>query len=669
MVKRLFIANRGEIVRRIALSARPLGIETVAIVAGEGPPAFLAGVVDHFVKVPRVDAALYSDGQSLLTIAVSAGCDAIHPGFGFLAESAAFAQLVTDAGLTFVGPDAAAISALGNKANARMVAERCQIPCVPGMIVAAGESSGLFAKALKSFVAIHGLPILIKNATSGGGRGMRRIENAAELEDKALLEGHDTVRALAGDGLIIEKYIAHPRHVEVQIIADRQGAVIALGDRECSLQRRFQKVVEEAPARLDPSMRRALHDAAVRLAREAGYASVGTVEFIIDASSSDPCRPAPFYFLEMNTRLQVEHTVTEQVFDVDLVAWQLKIASGEPLAPEMANGRTPRGASIQARLYAEKVDADFMPAPGVVHAFVPYQAPFMRWEIGIDPIDEVSMDFDPMIAKAIATGATRDEAIGHLLFSLEKTVYAGTDSNLSLLIALLQDKEFRNGAVDTHFISKNLARFCKRIDGQRAQRAQQARVLFDDARLFSLGAPLPASGRSEVLELTRRIFSRQHETATAALRPPSLLICDEQTRRSPRLRHIVSRTGRALVDFAGDGKLRELWFVETKVNGDVAERTLSFEGVTLKQEAKERRRYGAASHDERVATKAGAPVPGRVVGISVAKGDQIIKNDIMLTIESMKMEFAVRAPCDLTVGDIVVAPGAMVRANETLVVW
>jgi acetyl/propionyl-CoA carboxylase alpha subunit len=428
-------------------------------------------------------------------------------------------------------------------------------------------------------------------------------------------------------------------------------------------------VIEEAPAFINENTRSAMHAAAVRLASEANYFSVGTVEFLVDASSRDPLGPATFYFLEMNTRLQVEHTVTEQVFGVDLVALQLRIAMGAPLPEELKADLRPRGVSIQARIYAEKVADGFLPAPGMVHSFVPYAAPFMRWEVGIDAIDEVSMDFDPMVAKAIASGTTRIEAINRLALALKKSVYTGTESNIAFLIAVLEDQQFRDHNFDTHFIDKNLSRLIEVIASRKTALATSGSALFADARLFAGHVPARKLAQTDVGHLTRQIFSTKKPVSDGDHTGPRCVVCDEQTKHSRRHRYITSRIGRGLVDLNGDGQMHDMWFVETAVNGHPPERHLSIDGVTLKQERLQRPRYGAFTSEDRTATSAMAPVPGRVLGISVIKGAQVLKNDILLTIESMKMEFAVRAPCDLTVSEIKVVAGALVRADETLVVW
>ena len=668
MIKRLFIANRGEIVRRIALSARALGIETVAIACGT-PPAFLAGLLDHFVTIPDANAALYNDGAAMIRLAREALCDAIHPGFGFLAENAAFAAMVDASGLTLVGPSAGAIDAMGNKVHARERAQSCQVPVIPGLNFPQAESMPSLCQKIEAFALEHGFPLIIKSATGGGGRGMRRLSSPADIDGKALAAIPEIRRAMAEGGLLVEKYIERGRHIEVQIVADRHGATIALGDRECSVQRRFQKVVEEAPSCINEAMRSAMHAAAVRLAKGAGYFSVGTVEFLVDALSQDPLTPAAFYFLEMNTRLQVEHTVTEQVFGIDLVALQLKIAAGERLSAELKAGLVPRGASIQARIYAEKVAEGFLPAPGMVHSFAPYQAPFMRWEIGIDPIDEIATDFDPMVGKAIATGATRHEAIGRLAFALKRTVYTGTASNIPLLIALLEHPEFLHEAIDTHFLTRNLAGLVDTIKAQTSELMASSSELFNDARLFGEHHPIGQQPATETSQATRRIFAKRPPASPHKTDSCKLVICSERSLRSPRYPHITSRIGRGLIDLDGHGRMDDLWFVETAVNGTPPKRTISINGVTVTRESDQRERRGTTIHKEHTAAKAMAPLPGRVVCISVAAGDQVLKNDVLLTIESMKMEFAVRAPYDLTVGQISVSPGAMVRADETLVVW
>ena len=345
-MKKLFIANRGEIAARIALSAKKLGIETATIVKGETKPQFLKGLIDHWIEVEDDTSATYLNEELMISLAKLAGCDAVHPGFGFLSEKASFAKKVNDSGLNWVGPDHTSIEQMASKAQAREIAASAGVPLVPGLenIKNNDEITELGKTA--------GYPLLIKAALGGGGKGMRVVEKEEEILDAIERAKSEALNSFGDDKIIVEKYIQNPRHVEVQVLADKHGQVAILGDRDCSVQRRHQKIVEEAPAtNIHPSTREKMHQAAKMLAEKVNYVSAGTVEFLLDASCDETVEQQ-FYFLEMNTRLQVEHPVTEMIFSIDLVAWQLKIAQNEKLTNEVLNAQ-PKGHSVEVRLYAE----------------------------------------------------------------------------------------------------------------------------------------------------------------------------------------------------------------------------------------------------------------------------------------------------------------------------
>ena len=428
-IKRIFIANRGEIARRIAQTAKKLGIETVALTDKSVPPAYLADVVTKFVHVKEETTQVYLNPDLMIQYAKTSGADAIHPGFGFLSENAGFAEAVVKAGITWVGPRPGAIDAMASKATARNHAEKAKVPCLPGLNgldLSHGESKAL--QELEQFASKAGFPLLIKAAYGGGGKGMRIVNKKEELAENARRAAAEAISSFGNGSLIVEKYLPAPRHVEVQVMADKHGNVCIFGDRDCSLQRRHQKILEEAPAPNIPAdVRAAMHSAAQGLAGAVGYDNAGTVEFLLDETNRDH---VSFYFLEMNTRLQVEHTVTEEVFNVDLVEWQIRVARGEELPLEFKTLK-PRGHSIEVRIYAEDPGTNFFPAPGPVRAFVPSFGRGVRWEIGMDTVDEISTRFDPMISKLVCTAGDRPQAMELVAQTLERTLFAGPSRRIS----------------------------------------------------------------------------------------------------------------------------------------------------------------------------------------------------------------------------------------------
>jgi acetyl/propionyl-CoA carboxylase alpha subunit len=415
-VSKLLVANRGEIALRVFRTARRLGIATVAVAAPDDAGALHARSADQTVGVTS-----YLDAADLLRAARETGADAVHPGYGFLAENADFAATVADAGLVWVGPPSNALRAGSDKLDAKRIATAAGVPVVPG-----GEPSEL------------GYPLLVKAAAGGGGRGMRVVRSAAELDDAVAAAAREALAAFGDDRLLFERYLERPRHVELQLLADARGTVVSLGERECSVQRRHQKVLEEAPSvALDPGLRGRMGDAAVRFARAVGYVNAGTVEFVLDG--------ADFYFLELNGRIQVEHPVTEEVTGIDLVEQQLRIAAGEPVSAPLA----PDGHAVEVRLYAED-PRTFLPQAGSVERL---RLPTgIRVDAGVEEGDEVGTAYDPMIAKLIAHGPTRGDALDRLEAALAETEVEGVTTNLPFLRWLVAHPALRAGETTTAFL-------------------------------------------------------------------------------------------------------------------------------------------------------------------------------------------------------------------------
>ncbi|HEY4464286.1 MAG TPA: biotin carboxylase N-terminal domain-containing protein, partial [Streptosporangiaceae bacterium] len=447
-ITKLLVANRGEIAARIMRTARELDVATVAVFSDADAGAPFVQAADEAVPLPGLTPAdTYLQAGRIIDAARRTGADAVHPGYGFLSENAKFAQAVNDAGLTWVGPPPAAIEAMGSKIAAKVLMASAGVPVLPGITVGDGNGTGTAGLAAQTAREI-GYPVLVKAAFGGGGRGMRVVRDPAGLAGAVASAQREATTSFGNGTVFLERYVDSPRHVEVQIFGDTQGNVVHLFERECSIQRRYQKIIEEAPSpAVGDDLRRELGEAAVAAGKAIGYTGAGTVEFILDGDGG-------FYFLEVNTRLQVEHPVTELVTGLDLVALQLAVAEGQPL-PDAARFATLSGHAVEARLYAEDVAAGFLPGTGTVDAFAVPGLPGVRVDAGVAAGQEISVHYDPMLAKVIAWGATRDEACRRLARALAETRLHGVVSNRELLVGILREPEFRSGAIDTGYLTRH----------------------------------------------------------------------------------------------------------------------------------------------------------------------------------------------------------------------
>ncbi len=670
-IKKLFIANRGEIARRIALSCRKLGIKSVALYSGEQPHAFLLDAVSEFIQVPSETTELYLNPQRMLELARQSGCDAIHPGFGFLSENAGFARACSDAGFTWVGPTADSIAAMASKAAAKNLAEKAGVPIIPGLENITYDAKKPNHQAIETFARKAGYPLLFKAALGGGGKGMRIVTQASEIPEALQRAASEGLNSFGDGSLIVERYLTKPRHVEVQIFGDQHGHVVAFGDRDCSLQRRHQKIIEEAPAPdLTPETRKAMHAAAIKLAKAVNYVSAGTVEFLVDWS--DTARQAaatPFFFLEMNTRLQVEHPVTEEVFGLDLVAWQLRVAQGEPLPDDFAH-RAARGHSIEVRIYAEDTQQNFLPAPGPVLAFVPAQGPGIRWEVGVDTTDTITAAFDPMIAKLIATGENRAAAIARLLLALEETLLAGPKNNLSFLREVLRASTFKDGAIATDFIKAHADQLNQTIGHQQTAHDDQLRDTLKtiaaqgipDSIIANGGHVSPATIINSAFSAAAVAPAKHPDGATATNVMRTL---NQLTSRSPFLPRTQVAYGRVLLDRGGT--TRACWYVLARAPDRSEAWLLSDTYATTAINSKSDN--GSSGKTAKSDVQVTAPVPGKIVALRVEAGRNVAEGDILLVIESMKMEFEIRATRAGTVQKILRSQGEQVTAGDVLVVF
>jgi 3-methylcrotonyl-CoA carboxylase alpha subunit len=621
MITSLLIANRGEIACRVIRTARRLGIRTVAVYSDADANALHVRMADEAVHIGASPAReSYLRGDKIIEAAKATGAEAIHPGYGFLSENADFAQAVIDAGLIWVGPKPDSIRAMGLKDAAKKLMAEAGVPVTPGYL---GEDQD--PKRLKKEADAIGFPVLIKAVAGGGGKGMRKVDAPAQFTDALESCKREAASSFGDDRVLIEKYILSPRHIEVQVFGDSHGNVVHLFERDCSLQRRHQKVIEEAPAPgMDAETREAVCGAAVRAAKAVNYANAGTIEFIADASEG--LRPDRIWFMEMNTRLQVEHPVTEEITGQDLVEWQLRVASGEKL-PKSQQELTINGHAIEARLYAED-PVTFLPSTGRLQLFSLNGYDRVRIDNGYDAGDEVTPFYDPMIAKLIAHENDRADAIDALqetLFTLEAWP---VKVNAPFLAFCLSRREFVDGVVTTSFIERNLAD-------------------------FHLPAEAPDFAWKEAASYLRLNASRDDgEDALTGFRlnaPNSrkVWLTDGKTTRFEE--ELGRRENHAVTFLAEEG----VWLTYTG-------KTFFFSFPSA-DDVVTGTTHGL--HDGEIE----APMPGKVTAVEVKNGEKVEKGQRLLTLEAMKMEHALTSPFDGTVAELNAKAGAQVTEGQLLV--
>ncbi|HEX9207768.1 MAG TPA: biotin carboxylase N-terminal domain-containing protein [Steroidobacteraceae bacterium] len=653
-VQRILIANRGEIVVRVARTARRLGVPTVAVHSdADAANPHVAACDDAVALGGNAAADSYLHADKLLAAARIAGADSIHPGYGFLSENAAFAEAVAAAGLTFIGPPAAAIAAMGDKARARQRMAAAGIPVVPGYDGDAQDEATLVEHAGRI-----GYPIMVKAAAGGGGRGMRLVTAAAELPDALRAAASEATKAFGDGRLILERAIVEPRHVEIQVLADAHGHVIHLGERDCSVQRRHQKVVEEAPSpAVDAGLRARMGATAVAVAREIGYVGAGTVEFLLD-------RAGHFYFMEMNTRLQVEHPVTELVTGLDLVEWQIRIARGEPLPLQQADVQL-RGHAVEVRLCAESPADEFLPGSGPV---IDWSAPAgVRCDHALARGSSVPAWYDSMVAKVVAHAASREDALAQLADALDRTVLLGVPSNRAFLARVLRHPAFVAGVdVSTAFIGHHFP-----TPGSRAEEP--------DARTWALAAWLSVAASPEALATPRGW--RHWTTGRALPRPWRLRRAgsheqDEQHGRvlvegmQGTVEAAASRHEVTTLDVAPGIDARAV------IDGTTLDYRYAWDGDTLWLHTRaadfaftSRRREplrSAAAEGGR-ATDVRSTINARVLQVAVTVGAEVARGERLVVLEAMKMEHEVRAARPGRIAELGVKPGDQVVPGQRLV--
>ncbi|MEU5164462.1 biotin carboxylase N-terminal domain-containing protein [Streptomyces sp. NPDC020875] len=641
MFDTVLVANRGEIAVRVIRTLRALGIRSVAVFSDADAGARHVREADTAVRIgPAPAAESYLSVPRLLEAAARTGAQAVHPGYGFLAENAAFARACADAGLVFVGPPADAIALMGDKIRAKETVRTAGVPVVPG-----SSGSGLTDDELAAAAREIGMPVLLKPSAGGGGKGMRLTRLESALAEEIAAARREARASFGDDTLLVERWIDRPRHIEIQILADGHGRVLHLGERECSLQRRHQKVIEEAPSvLLDEETRAAMGEAAVRAARSCGYTGAGTVEFIVPGND-----PSQYYFMEMNTRLQVEHPVTELVTGLDLVEWQLRIAAGEPLPYEQDDIRL-TGHAIEARICAEDPGRGFLPSGGTVLALREPDGtghPGVRTDSGLSPGTEVSSLYDPMLSKVVAYGPDRATALRRLRAALAETVTLGVPTNAGFLRRLLAHPAVVAGELDTGLVEREadgLVPDSVPAEVYAAAAAVRAAALvpgpdpsgwtdpFGQPGGWRLGGPpaplafpLRVTGREPVL---------QEAPASAEVTADRVAVTVDG------VRHAFHRAG----DWLGrDG---DSW--QVRDHDPVAESLSS------------------AAHGS--ADTLAAPMPGTVTVVKVAVGDEVAAGQSLLVVEAMKMEHTISAPHAGTVTELDVAPGTTVAMDQLLAV-
>ncbi len=637
MFKSVLIANRGEIACRIIRTAHHLGLRTIAIYSEADGRARHVRMADDAHAIGPADAARsYLDAQRIIAAAKASGAECIHPGYGFLSENADFAQACADAGIMFVGPPPDAMRAMGLKGSAKALMQKAGLPVVPGY-----HGNDQTPDLLKRKAREIGYPVLIKAVAGGGGKGMRKVERPADF-DAALASAQREARGAFGDPrVLVEKYVTAPRHIEVQVFADRHGNVIHLNERDCSLQRRHQKVIEEAPAPgMSAALRAKIGAAAVKAAQAVGYVGAGTVEFIADGGGG--LKENGFWFMEMNTRLQVEHPVTEAVTGLDLVEWQFRIAAGETLP--LTQEEVPlNGQAVEARLYAEDSERGFLPSTGKLLALRFPDADGVRIDTGVEQGDAVTPYYDPMIAKLIAHGVSRAEALDRLADALARTIVIGPRSNAGFLAALARAPEFRNGAFDTGFIDAHLAELGavpQPLDKAAVALGAREWLLREQARL---APPQPSSpwDTNDGFQLsgTRRlelplIAEGENVVASAEYGPDGLRVVVDAHEPAG----VAADDADAIYVLHRGRQTR----------------------VTLRDIALDR------AGDSDTGGLIRAPMHGKVLAVTVEKGERVHRGQRLAMIEAMKMEHALMAPTDGMIAEIAVAAGAQVDEGATV---
>ena len=635
-IKKLLIANRGEIASRIISSSHDMGISCVAIYTEADKDTPYVREADQAFKLSDS----YLNSKEILDIALKSNSDAIHPGYGFLSENAAFANQVKKLNIKWVGPSSNAIKKMGDKLTAKEIAIKANVPTLPM------TSDPKKANSI-------GYPILVKAAAGGGGKGMRIVEKAKDLKESIKAAEREAEGGFGDKRVFLEKYIKRSRHIEIQILGDAFGNIVHLGERECSIQRRHQKIVEESPSPMvDEEMREKMGEAAIKLASKLKYESAGTVEFLVDEKTKE------FWFLEVNTRLQVEHPITEEVTGIDLVKEQLRIASGEELGYEQIDIDF-YGSSIEVRLYAEDPGNDFLPVTGKMIAFEPSDDPLVRWDVGIESGSNITANFDPMLAKVISFGETRLEAANKLALALENSHFGGMKTNRDYLVSILRSKEYLDGDTTTDFVER--VNLNSEVDLTEEE-------IFNFAKVGAMW--MQGKNRSEAMVLQN--IQSGWNNARLPYQEVKLLLDDQEYRvkyKSLKDGNFVSAESEIIrmFDWYED-------FIDVEIsNVRYRSKITKDDDLLLIQTHKGNLLFKILpkfniTQEEAIKGGLTAPMPGKVVEIKIKKGSNIKKGDTLVILEAMKMEHKVLAPDNGKIKEVLIKENDQVENGQTLVV-
>lgn len=665
-IKKVLIANRGEIAVRIMKTCQRTGVQTVAVYSEADRGARHVRSADEAVHIGAAESRdSYLSIERIINAAHFSGADAVHPGYGFLSENAALARACDAAGLIFIGPTAETIDAMGSKSEAKRLMETAGVPTVPGYHGVQQSDLLLEEEAIKL-----GFPVIIKPSAGGGGKGMRIVRSADQFAVALAGARREAASAFGDEQMLIEKFVHRPRHIEFQIFGDRHGNVIQLFERECSLQRRYQKIIEEAPSPfVDDDLARRMGDAAVAAGRAVDYVNAGTVEFIVGADRQ-------FYFMEMNTRLQVEHPVTEMTTGIDLVEWQLRVAGGEPL-PLSQTQLVRRGHAIEARIYAEDPRKEFLPSTGRIRQFShPRSGPGLRMDSSVSSGDEVSIHYDPMIAKLIVHAPDRLRAIHELRSALAHTAIFGVTTNLDLLLQITKDDTFQSGDADTGFIDRHHSELTQSGDNvselallgaacAALERRATARRAYSSSRAHRSPWALGDAWQTNSQGCYRMAFTdacgTRHIVGIRGSLPSFIAEFDDGTKRSIAVTAFAR--GKSII-LEADGQTHVLRVVHSELDMLIA-----YPGATGPERARLTRAPLHPANADDVADDAhpGSPMPGRIVALHVDLGDTVVEGQPLLVLEGMKMEYTLNARASGTIMGLHCKVGDLVEAEAPLV--
>jgi propionyl-CoA carboxylase alpha chain len=662
LFRKILIANRGEIACRVIKTARRLGIKTVAVHSEPDADALHVAMADEAVPIgPAPSAQSYLVAEKIVAACKATGAEAVHPGYGFLSEKAAFPAALEKAGIAFIGPPPSAIAAMGDKIESKILAEKAGVSTVPGHLAAIAD-----AKEAVGIARRIGYPVMIKASAGGGGKGMRIARADAEVEEGFRSARAEAKNAFGDDRVFIEKFVEEPRHIEIQVLADAHGTCVYLGERECSIQRRHQKVIEEAPSPfLDEATRRAMGEQAVALARAVGYRSAGTVEFIVDKNRK-------FYFLEMNTRLQVEHPVTEMITGLDLVELMIRVAAGEKLGFGQKDV-TLKGAAIEARVYAEDPLRDFVPSIGrLVRYRPPAEENGVRVDTGVYEGAEISMFYDPMIAKLVAHAPDRPAAIAKMAAALDRFVIRGLNHNIPFLAAILGETRFHEGRLSTGFIAEQFPEGfngARLSDGQKAEFAALAAFAHVALRRRETAISGALNGGAAAEREWRVVIGQEHWTATVegeGGRTTVIVAANGGPARRVGL-ETGWRLGAPVMEVSVDGVPRAVQVERRGIGWRLIHAGADIRADVLPPRAAELMRQMPEKAPPDTSRFVLSPMPGLLVSLAVKAGQAVRAGEEVAVVEAMKMQNVLRAGRDGTVKAVHAAPGDSLAVDQAIV--